>query len=289
MNAIPKISKKTVGIIITMICATVGLLTFSFWYGWSGIIPAVAGIGGMIVFWGLWIEKEADEEAKKEEHLSESVKLKAKWGWRILMFGIVVEIVTGSGLSVFDIVESARHDPDNEIISSIRANVQFFGNGTNQSHSLFSGSWTPNRIPLIRLLIGKSRDVASGWPVALTCSSCADSELYATNSSLHTMGKMWVLVFDSINGGIGGSLGIFPKRTPVKDATQWDTVELDMSNLPRGFEVFGGDVRIVVNSKPLSFAIRQQTAKTSDLTNWMSFGHGALQHPQTNFVTIVSP
>jgi hypothetical protein len=260
MKAIPKISKKAVGIIITMICATVGLLSFSVWYAWSGIIPAVAGIGGMIVFWGLWIEKEADEEAKKEEHLSESVKLKAKWGWRILMFGIVVEIVSGSGLSVFDIVESARHDPANEPISTIRANVELFGNGTNQSHALFLGGWTADRMPIIKLFIGKSTAIASGWPVVLTCSWCEDSPVYATNSSLHVMGKAWALDFnaDRLNGAV---LSVIPERTPVKDAAQWDTLELDMSNLPRGCEIFGGNVKLVVNSRVFPFQSRSRQPK----------------------------
>ena len=48
----------------------------------------------MIVFLGLWIEKEADDAEKKEENLSDPIKLKAKLGWRLLMIGIFVEILT---------------------------------------------------------------------------------------------------------------------------------------------------------------------------------------------------
>ena len=85
------------------------------WSSWS--VALVASIGGMIAFLGLWIEKEADDEEKKE-HLASFVdgardlKVKSKIGWWILMFGIAIEVVTAAGLAVHDVSEAKRFNED---------------------------------------------------------------------------------------------------------------------------------------------------------------------------------
>lgn len=67
------------------------------------VVPLSASIGGMVVFLGLWIEKEAEKEGKKHPtkfgNLRRMTGLKSEIGWWILMFGIAIEIVTSFGLA----------------------------------------------------------------------------------------------------------------------------------------------------------------------------------------------
>src|ERR1022692_3679439 len=97
-KAIMMMSKTARGIVsIIIIVASLGLFS-AFWSSWSVLIPLLAIIGGLIVFLGLWIEKEAENEGKKE-HLNSFVdtfrciKLKSKIGWWVLMVGIGIEVL----------------------------------------------------------------------------------------------------------------------------------------------------------------------------------------------------
>jgi hypothetical protein len=129
-------SKAIKGIIISIIIITIGGLVSSFWLSWAGIIPLVASVGGMIVFLGLWIEKEAEEEEIKP-YLSNFVgdnrfaKLKSKVGWRILMAGIIIEVITAAGLAGIDQIKEVKNNPWNGTISDISADMYFEINSTN--------------------------------------------------------------------------------------------------------------------------------------------------------------
>jgi hypothetical protein len=89
-------SKTASAIVIAMISEMLYGLYASFLSRWSVVFTILAALGGEIVLWGLWIEKEADE-AEKGEHLSNfldvarGIKLKSEIGWWILMAGIVIE------------------------------------------------------------------------------------------------------------------------------------------------------------------------------------------------------
>ena len=127
MPTISKTAKLTAALFLIL---NITWLVFSVLYSFSGIIPLLASIGGEIVFLGLWIEKEADDEAKKEEHLPAELQLKAKVGWWILMVGISLEIATSFGLAAFDGYKNAttanamaQIDPVNQPIISASALV----------------------------------------------------------------------------------------------------------------------------------------------------------------------
>jgi hypothetical protein len=107
----PKISKTLMVIAAFILITSIAEFVFSALYSWSGLVPLVAGIGGEIAFFGLWMEKESDEDEIKV-HLSNFLgdnrlaKLKSKWGWAILMAGIAIEVFTSVGLAAYDICES---------------------------------------------------------------------------------------------------------------------------------------------------------------------------------------
>jgi len=102
----------------------------------------LASIGGEIVFLGLWLEKEADEDEIKV-HLSNFLgdnrlaKLKQKWGWRILMAGILAEVVFGAGLAALDVWANANHKKHEQTIENTLNEV------------LATGILKTNQIPLL--------------------------------------------------------------------------------------------------------------------------------------------
>jgi hypothetical protein len=133
----PTISKPTKGIITVIAIATALGVALSFWFSWSGLIPLAASFGGMVVFLGLWIEKEADK-VEKGEHLSNfigdkrRIKIQSEVGWWILMIGILIEVMTGAGLAAYDVYENgknarnaAKNSPFNQPIADVSAMASF--------------------------------------------------------------------------------------------------------------------------------------------------------------------
>jgi hypothetical protein len=99
----------------------------------------------MFVFWGLWNEKKADKKEYLDVNDFRSQKLKSERGWRILMIGIGIEIVTGAaitGYSVWENVQTAtqieKNDPQKQPIKSITAQVYLLVSGTNWQTAPFS-------------------------------------------------------------------------------------------------------------------------------------------------------
>jgi hypothetical protein len=76
------------------------------WF-WADFVLSV--IGGGLVFWGLKIEKDAEKKENLDVFVDEvrARKLKSERGWRILMTGIVVEVVAALGISVISSLEIA--------------------------------------------------------------------------------------------------------------------------------------------------------------------------------------
>lgn len=127
-------SRATKGITISIIIITIGGLASSFWFSWAGIVPLFASIGGMVVFLGLWIEQEADDQ-EKGEHLSNFVenvrdmKFMHRFGWWFLMLGIVVEIFSAAGLTIWDEYKEVKNNPLNQPISTFSASVEIVVKG----------------------------------------------------------------------------------------------------------------------------------------------------------------
>jgi hypothetical protein len=137
-KAIAKTSNATKGMISTIVIIVLLGLWFSFLESSSVAVIFIACVGGMLVFLGLWIEKDADKEEKK--YLStiaravRLVKLKSEIGWCILMAGIVIEIIVAGFTAIGErkTLELARNsDPINQPVNDITADGLFFTRGTN--------------------------------------------------------------------------------------------------------------------------------------------------------------
>jgi hypothetical protein len=82
------------------------------WF-WADIVLSVSG--GVIVYWGLIVEKKAEKNLPPEdfnpdifEDILALQKKEVERGWRILMTGIVVEVVAALGISVISSLEIAN-------------------------------------------------------------------------------------------------------------------------------------------------------------------------------------
>jgi hypothetical protein len=137
-NATPIISKTT-ALIAVIIAIVLGLGVWSAIRSfWSVLILLAASIGGLIVLLGLWVEKEADEQDKREHlsnftHEKRRIKLKAEIGWWILIGGIVAEVVISTVLAGIDVIEHihtatliAANDPRKQQLNSVNAVATIF-------------------------------------------------------------------------------------------------------------------------------------------------------------------
>ncbi|MBI5774303.1 MAG: hypothetical protein HZA89_11240 [Verrucomicrobia bacterium] len=76
------------------------------WF-WLDVVLSI--VGGILVFWGLKLEKMAESDEYLDAFVDgvKSKKLQAQRGWRILMTGIVVEVVAALGVSIISGLEIA--------------------------------------------------------------------------------------------------------------------------------------------------------------------------------------
>jgi hypothetical protein len=95
-----------------------------------------ASIGGVFVFYGLWLEKQAEEEVFPDVWVdkAKSRKLKVIRGWRILMTGIGVEILAAIILNVVSVLELTQVIPINRPVSTISATVLLRIKGDGKMH-----------------------------------------------------------------------------------------------------------------------------------------------------------
>jgi hypothetical protein len=134
-------SKMARGMMLTIIIVVLLGLLFALAESSVIAVPLIASLGGMFVFLGLWVEKDAEKEERKYPSIFgravRLVKLKSEIGWWILMAGIFVEIVVAIGFAVREgwvaskmADEIAKMDPRKQPIFSMEANAVFFVRGT---------------------------------------------------------------------------------------------------------------------------------------------------------------
>lgn len=88
------------------------------------------------MFYGLWLEKQAEEEVFPDVWVdkAKSRKLKVIRGWRILMTGIGVEILAAIILNVVSVLELTQVIPINRPVSTISATVLLRIKGDGKMH-----------------------------------------------------------------------------------------------------------------------------------------------------------
>jgi flagellar basal body-associated protein FliL len=274
----PMTSRPTIGITIFIIIITIGGLASSFWFSWSALIPLMACFGGMVVFLGLWIEKEADE-SENGEHLSNFIgekrenKIKSEIGWWILMVGIFLEIGTGAGLAAYDVWKSAQTanaiattDPLNQPIVSATAVVTLvFSGETNLEYCARMMTNLPfcNNMA-VSLTLCRLDKVKSGINMdarTLRCSYCRSGP------------ADWLTL--KFEQGLATSPIFMGLR--VRDVRDLNVTSLCIPFLRRGSQIVGGSALLTVNSTSWNISIPPQKTMGMD-EDWVNF----CKHPFPN-------
>src|ERR1017187_4554465 len=106
----------------------------SFW-GW----PVAASVGGILVFFGLLLEKLAGNPWYPNIDGFRQRESKTRWGWRLLMSGILVEIGVGFAIAVKDEMDA----PLNQPIATISATVWLCVKGDGKMHGPITDKYWP--------------------------------------------------------------------------------------------------------------------------------------------------
>ena len=269
-----------------MVIITVAGLFSSFWFSWSGIIPLIASIGGMVVFAGLWIEWEADEEERNHRRAAQTgaekeIEEKSNLGWKVLMAGILVEIGCGFGLAVRGEWETWRSDPWNGNIADISADVYFEVRGTN----------VPNRsVPFERKypLFLALCDRSPGYPMlgSTIVPLNADSFSFSpsiTSADVLPPGGTWASTNASYSMHFGPVRGIAALKVGSNDIRKVREVRnvrflwMQLDCVPEESQILGGTALVVINGKiELKFQIFRQSPHTEGTTRGVVIATNAL-------------
>lgn len=251
-------SKAAKGIMAaTLIVALLGLLS-SISSSWAGLIPLLAGIGGMVVFLGLWLEKEADEEKERKQPKDlideeKRIKRKSEIGWRILMIGIGAEIIIGVGFAVRDDWKmrqirnnEAKNAPLNQLISDavVSATVEVKG-----TPSVDSSIPSPDG-SMVELCDNRKKVGAIEYSAGEYFSTLGEfSYLYATEISRLSLNgnRGYVVKFAPFPPVLGsGFVVTYPPL--VSDAVNnLHMLLIKASFIPEDAEVLGGSAYLVIN------------------------------------------
>jgi hypothetical protein len=223
-------------IITAFLLVVFGVLSFE-----DSIFPnlVIAVFGGLVVFLGLWIEKESDDDKEKyPSHISSSIRLikwRLKFGWWILMAGIAIEIVDAgwSACEIFDIrgIAIKGNQLDKPIVLAT-ATATINVRGTKVNAKMLAETYPNN-------LFNQMDFMKSGDTVIKLLLVCTKSEMVRNPE-----GISWYLEF-------GQRLQV-PEwnlhGATVRSADEWNVVWLDAPFIPSdSSEVLGGEVRLILN------------------------------------------
>src|SRR6185436_364428 len=87
----------------------------------DSLVVIIAGLGGVIVFVGLWMEGPPDENSFRNIDEFRRHKIRSNLGWRVLLVGIFIEVLVAVGIAIKDGWEihqinkkTAKNDPRNQ-------------------------------------------------------------------------------------------------------------------------------------------------------------------------------
>jgi hypothetical protein len=204
------------------------------------LVPLAASIVGMIVFLGLWIEKEAEEEEEKKhagilKRGARATRVKSEVGWWILMVGIFVEIIVGGWFAASDAWAIAKMNPKNQNIFDMSAIAWIRTSGDRQDMV----PWNTQRAASLLLCENNNFNIST-FP-ALN----ADSFDRSPGFGLEGVWSVYTCRFQS-DGTESFAEGMGLNR-PVKDFEKVKTLRLDLKFLPKGTQILDGSVIVVAN------------------------------------------
>lgn len=215
----------------------------------------VAGIGGILVFAGLWMEGPP-----KEGTFSDACAFKhAKRGWNLLMLGIFVEIVVAMGFAANDGWQArqmqkqiAANDPRNLPLAAVIAYVAIAYN-TNTAET---NVWEPVLSMMIRsnVVPGLSLMSSTGESLELSSSTAEASTLGGVNGLIYIRRFDWDVRTREWDTELQELTGRMRKHTNEFRGSFADSVVgFSIGNLPfrHKTEITGGKVELFFNGTVL--------------------------------------
>jgi hypothetical protein len=258
-----------------MMIIFVSMLSVSTPTGWDVFWPAAAAIGGIIVFFGLWIEKSADKKEYSNISDFRSSKAKGKCGWWILMIGISVEVLVGGALAYKDqremnraAADIAKNNPVNlqvsDIFLSMTVNVAGKRDGIPLEMEQLESSveLLETNITMRSLYFGNFQILTGGNALSF------DHLEAGTNNNYHG----YTMEFRPNRlGPTGGSGYVITDRSPLTPKHILDRIKALRFHLvfvPNDSEVISGSAEMVINGTfHKTFEIlRQKTDK--EMSGW---------------------
>ncbi len=209
------------------------------------VVSLVAASGGVIVYWALRLEEYGEKEEYRDIEDFRSSKLKSSSGRKILMRGIVVEIVVAFAVAAWDGLEirqiarqMAKNDPRNQPVSDLSVDLQFTVHGTNTIK--YEGI-----VWVARLLFGRFPALDSSVNFPGFVASDYTFQDYNREGT-----RTYYLRFRPDPGlGVGsGHLVNLGFGYPVSDIAKLDVLSLHLDFLPRHFKILDG--MAVLNVSP---------------------------------------
>jgi hypothetical protein len=117
-----------------MIAASLNSSPSSSWLAWLILIAVFACVGGVLVFVGLLLEKVFEKKSYLNMVDFWCCKSWREIGWKILMVGIFVEIVSAGAFAIRGEIENrqnAKNNPLKQPVSQVYAILRFEINATN--------------------------------------------------------------------------------------------------------------------------------------------------------------
>lgn len=236
------------------------------WLITEAIISLVAASGGIIVFWGLWLEKRAVKDRYSDVTDFRESKQKAEFGWKVLMVGIAIEIIVGFAFAAKDGWEIrqietriARNDPLKQPISDVSA-LAFIEVRDGDSKEQSIKAILPDSVSWVAYLttLNSNREptsVVSGLLVADRFTKIA-----LGGSHGPTADRGYSLLFHLDDLGLRERGGLAEKINDIS------MLAINVFFLSTNAEVFGGRVKLIVNSqvqKTFSVLPQKGFAKTA--------------------------
>ena len=255
------------------------------WLTRAVVFSAAASIGGILVLFGLWMEKGAENDWFLNADDLRRQKLKAKWGWRFLMLGILVEIGTGAALAGYDVRENiqtaqqiAKNDPLKKPIMSATAVITLSIGETNDAtpntHSTMlifgdkfgtppTSGWDIKRI-VFELLVDKNINSLK----VLQCVSLQHADSIVKNGHVMYVISLNLELISSQKQAIDSmSKQVLPPGTAFPAEANFSVEDFDKRGfaailtptLPDGFEIKDGTCSVIMNSTKRSFSVPEHS------------------------------
>jgi hypothetical protein len=234
------------------------------WWFWESLACIAAGLGGVLVFWGLWLEGPPIEDLFLDIEAFRLHKRRAERGWKMLMLGIFIEIVVAVVFAAKDGWQArqterqiAANDPRNLPLASLTAYVAIEYKTNNVETNIWDHLTLiekTNDAPFLRLTTSNG----DSFVLSAVASSFVSSHLIEhgegdgkpVDSFMYVRRFDWDATAREFEMGLDAWLGKMHKKTNELNGDAADAINnFTIDGLPfmHKTEIIGGTIELFAN------------------------------------------